>query len=168
MLHVSNVWCNWTGWVLCLIISGFPEQPDPPKDLELTDQRERSVQLTWTPGDDNNSPIQCEFFVCYVVVDQLVIHVIGQQKHLGLLFWSIYIGYLSVPGPIWRFAPRAWSMGQYDWSLRYQHHSTPGAFPVCVLLLQGPGTQWRGSEWTQRSIQTVQNQSRTWVTLVRK
>uniref|UniRef100_A0A8C1RS79 Neuronal cell adhesion molecule a n=1 Tax=Cyprinus carpio TaxID=7962 RepID=A0A8C1RS79_CYPCA len=50
--------------VLCLIISGFPEQPDPPKDLELTDQRERSVQLTWTPGDDNNSPIQL-FLVQY-------------------------------------------------------------------------------------------------------
>uniref|UniRef100_A0A673LZR9 Neuronal cell adhesion molecule-like n=1 Tax=Sinocyclocheilus rhinocerous TaxID=307959 RepID=A0A673LZR9_9TELE len=34
------------------------EQPDPPTDLELTDQREHSVQLTWTPGDENNSPIQ--------------------------------------------------------------------------------------------------------------
>ncbi|XP_043092877.1 neuronal cell adhesion molecule a isoform X13 [Puntigrus tetrazona] len=34
------------------------EQPDPPTDLELTDQRERSVRLTWTPGDENNSPIQ--------------------------------------------------------------------------------------------------------------
>ncbi|KAL4641451.1 neuronal cell adhesion molecule-like isoform X4 [Arapaima gigas] len=35
-----------------------PEQPDPPKDLELTDQKERSVQLTWIPGDDHNSPIR--------------------------------------------------------------------------------------------------------------
>uniref|UniRef100_A0A672JYF1 Neural cell adhesion molecule L1 n=1 Tax=Sinocyclocheilus grahami TaxID=75366 RepID=A0A672JYF1_SINGR len=34
------------------------EQPDAPTDLELTDQREHSVQLTWTPGDENNSPIQ--------------------------------------------------------------------------------------------------------------
>ncbi len=68
--------------VLCLIISVFSEQPDPPTDLELTDQRERSVRLTWTPGDENNSPIQSEFFV----VDKLVIHIIGQQKHLGLLF----------------------------------------------------------------------------------
>ncbi|XP_067284539.1 neuronal cell adhesion molecule a isoform X11 [Pseudorasbora parva] len=33
------------------------EKPDPPTDLELTDQRERSVRLTWTPGDDHNSPI---------------------------------------------------------------------------------------------------------------
>uniref|UniRef100_A0A667WM97 Neuronal cell adhesion molecule n=1 Tax=Myripristis murdjan TaxID=586833 RepID=A0A667WM97_9TELE len=34
------------------------ERPDPPTDLELTDPRERSVQLTWTPGDEHNSPIQ--------------------------------------------------------------------------------------------------------------
>ncbi|XP_055047384.2 neuronal cell adhesion molecule a isoform X3 [Misgurnus anguillicaudatus] len=34
------------------------EQPDPPTDLELTDQRERSVRLTWTPGNDHNSLIK--------------------------------------------------------------------------------------------------------------
>ncbi|XP_051974375.1 neuronal cell adhesion molecule-like isoform X3 [Xyrauchen texanus] len=34
------------------------QQPDMPTDLELTDQRERSVQLTWTTGDENNSPIK--------------------------------------------------------------------------------------------------------------
>ncbi|XP_077151198.1 neurofascin isoform X12 [Ranitomeya variabilis] len=33
------------------------DKPDPPMDLELTDLAERSVRLTWTPGDDNNSPI---------------------------------------------------------------------------------------------------------------
>nr|XP_056703699.1 neuronal cell adhesion molecule isoform X9 [Euleptes europaea] len=33
------------------------DRPDPPFDLELTDKQERSVQLTWVPGDDNNSPI---------------------------------------------------------------------------------------------------------------
>ncbi|XP_023575212.1 neuronal cell adhesion molecule isoform X2 [Octodon degus] len=31
--------------------------PNPPFDLELTNQLEKSVQLSWTPGDDNNSPI---------------------------------------------------------------------------------------------------------------
>ncbi|XP_030004812.1 neuronal cell adhesion molecule a isoform X3 [Sphaeramia orbicularis] len=34
------------------------EKPDPPTDLELTDQTERSVQLTWIPGDEHNSPTQ--------------------------------------------------------------------------------------------------------------
>ncbi|XP_037066426.1 neuronal cell adhesion molecule isoform X38 [Peromyscus leucopus] len=31
--------------------------PNPPFDLELTNQLDKGVQLTWTPGDDNNSPI---------------------------------------------------------------------------------------------------------------
>ncbi|KFQ03712.1 Neurofascin, partial [Leptosomus discolor] len=33
------------------------KRPDRPRDLELTDLAERSVRLTWIPGDDNNSPI---------------------------------------------------------------------------------------------------------------
>ncbi|KAM6457034.1 neurofascin isoform 4-T9 [Liasis olivaceus] len=32
-------------------------RPERPRDLELTDLAERSVRLTWIPGDDNNSPI---------------------------------------------------------------------------------------------------------------
>ncbi|XP_072212289.1 neurofascin isoform X13 [Excalfactoria chinensis] len=32
-------------------------RPDRPRDLELSDLAERSVKLTWIPGDDNNSPI---------------------------------------------------------------------------------------------------------------
>ncbi|XP_012934059.1 neurofascin isoform X12 [Heterocephalus glaber] len=32
-------------------------RPDRPRDLELTDLAERSVRLTWIPGEDNNSPI---------------------------------------------------------------------------------------------------------------
>ncbi|KAJ8258701.1 hypothetical protein COCON_G00177130 [Conger conger] len=33
------------------------DRPDPPTDLELSDPSERSVRLTWIPGDDNYSPI---------------------------------------------------------------------------------------------------------------
>ncbi|XP_077401594.1 neuronal cell adhesion molecule a isoform X15 [Vanacampus margaritifer] len=40
------------------------EKPDPPADLELTDQTERSVQLTWIPGDEHNSPTQ-KFLIQY-------------------------------------------------------------------------------------------------------
>ncbi|XP_071374136.1 neuronal cell adhesion molecule-like isoform X14 [Centroberyx affinis] len=40
------------------------DRPDAPTDLELTDQREKSVQLTWTPGDEHNSPIQ-KFLIQY-------------------------------------------------------------------------------------------------------
>lgn len=34
------------------------ERPDPPTNLEMTDQTERSVRLMWIPGDENNSPTQ--------------------------------------------------------------------------------------------------------------
>ncbi|XP_056429913.1 neuronal cell adhesion molecule isoform X10 [Hyla sarda] len=40
------------------------DRPDPPLDLELTDRLDRSVQLSWVPGDDNNSPIT-EFIIEY-------------------------------------------------------------------------------------------------------
>ncbi|XP_074759154.1 neuronal cell adhesion molecule isoform X8 [Athene noctua] len=33
-------------------------RPNPPFDLELTGQLERSVELSWIPGDENNSPIR--------------------------------------------------------------------------------------------------------------
>uniref|UniRef100_A0A8C3LAK5 Neurofascin n=1 Tax=Chrysolophus pictus TaxID=9089 RepID=A0A8C3LAK5_CHRPC len=43
--------------VLIYLIIWPPERPDRPRDLELSDLAERSVKLTWIPGDDNNSPI---------------------------------------------------------------------------------------------------------------
>ncbi|XP_047245417.1 neuronal cell adhesion molecule-like isoform X16 [Girardinichthys multiradiatus] len=39
-------------------------RPDAPTDLELTDQKKRSVQLTWIPGEEHYSPIQ-EFVIQY-------------------------------------------------------------------------------------------------------
>uniref|UniRef100_A0A8C2WCV6 Neuronal cell adhesion molecule a n=1 Tax=Cyclopterus lumpus TaxID=8103 RepID=A0A8C2WCV6_CYCLU len=46
-------------------IAALPaERPDPPTDLELTDQKKRGVQLTWIPGDEHNSPIQ-KFLIQY-------------------------------------------------------------------------------------------------------
>lgn len=45
----------------------FAEKPDPPTDLELTDQTERSVQLTWIPGDEHNSPTQSMKCTCLLL-----------------------------------------------------------------------------------------------------
>lgn len=38
---------------MCLCV----DYPDPPTKLELSDPYERSVRLTWVPGDSNFSPI---------------------------------------------------------------------------------------------------------------
>uniref|UniRef100_A0A8B9VVV9 Neuronal cell adhesion molecule n=1 Tax=Anas zonorhyncha TaxID=75864 RepID=A0A8B9VVV9_9AVES len=35
----------------------YDTRPNPPFDLELTGQLERSIELSWIPGDENNSPI---------------------------------------------------------------------------------------------------------------
>ncbi|XP_036387187.1 neurofascin homolog (chicken) a isoform X15 [Megalops cyprinoides] len=40
------------------------DRPDPPMDLELSDLAERSLRLTWIPGDDNHSPIR-QFLIQY-------------------------------------------------------------------------------------------------------
>ncbi|KAL0968765.1 hypothetical protein UPYG_G00271400 [Umbra pygmaea] len=40
------------------------DRPGPPTDLELTDMKPKSVQLTWIPGDEHNSPI-IKFLIQY-------------------------------------------------------------------------------------------------------
>ncbi|XP_014849996.1 PREDICTED: neurofascin-like, partial [Poecilia mexicana] len=40
------------------------DRPSPPTDLELSDPYERSVRLSWVPGDSNHSPIT-EYLVQY-------------------------------------------------------------------------------------------------------
>uniref|UniRef100_A0ABK0LBW3 Neuronal cell adhesion molecule n=1 Tax=Rattus norvegicus TaxID=10116 RepID=A0ABK0LBW3_RAT len=50
--------------------------PNPPFDLELTNQLDKSVQLTWTPGDDNNSPIT-KFIIEY----EDAMHEAGLWRH---------------------------------------------------------------------------------------
>uniref|UniRef100_A0A3B4A4E3 Neural cell adhesion molecule L1 n=1 Tax=Periophthalmus magnuspinnatus TaxID=409849 RepID=A0A3B4A4E3_9GOBI len=44
--------------------TNYIDQPDPPTDLEMTGQKERSVELTWTPGDEHNSATQ-KFIIQY-------------------------------------------------------------------------------------------------------
>lgn len=46
-------------------VVALTERPDPPADLEMTDQTERGVRLTWTPGDEHNSPTQSREIFCY-------------------------------------------------------------------------------------------------------
>lgn len=47
-------------------------RPDRPRDLELTDLAERSVRLTWIPGDDNNSPITGQSMLLYLEIQRII------------------------------------------------------------------------------------------------
>lgn len=49
--------------IICFVFIWFTARPNPPFDLELTGQLERSIELSWIPGDENNSPIT-SMFVC--------------------------------------------------------------------------------------------------------
>uniref|UniRef100_A0AAR2L2C6 Neuronal cell adhesion molecule n=1 Tax=Pygocentrus nattereri TaxID=42514 RepID=A0AAR2L2C6_PYGNA len=49
---------------LTSVLCPSAEKPDAPTDLELTDPGARSVQLTWIPGDEHNSPIK-KFLIQY-------------------------------------------------------------------------------------------------------
>ncbi|XP_045876704.1 neuronal cell adhesion molecule isoform X5 [Meles meles] len=67
-LVVADVWDDDGGTYTCVAnttldnvsasaVLSVVDVPNPPFDLELTDQLDKSVQLSWTPGNDNNSPI---------------------------------------------------------------------------------------------------------------
>uniref|UniRef100_A0A674CNR6 Neuronal cell adhesion molecule n=1 Tax=Salmo trutta TaxID=8032 RepID=A0A674CNR6_SALTR len=64
-LTITDVTENDAGTYTCIMVTTLDQDSasaeltvvDPPTDLELTDQKPRSVQLTWIPGDEHNSPI---------------------------------------------------------------------------------------------------------------
>lgn len=63
--------------------------PNPPFDLELTDQLDRSVQLSWTPGDDNNSPITSMW--CHLLFHWSTLWLFS--KHSVTCNWNFPQGY---------------------------------------------------------------------------
>uniref|UniRef100_A0A4W3GNS1 Neuronal cell adhesion molecule-like n=1 Tax=Callorhinchus milii TaxID=7868 RepID=A0A4W3GNS1_CALMI len=52
MMMMTMMKIRVMSWLFCV-----SDIPNPPFDLELSDHEERRVRLTWTPGNDNNSPI---------------------------------------------------------------------------------------------------------------
>ncbi|XP_071380962.1 neural cell adhesion molecule L1.2 [Centroberyx affinis] len=67
-LIVANVEPKDEGVYICEVITKLDmaeasgsitlvDRPDPPVLLQITDPKRRAVTLTWTPGDDHNSPV---------------------------------------------------------------------------------------------------------------
>uniref|UniRef100_A0A3Q1JAL4 Neurofascin n=1 Tax=Anabas testudineus TaxID=64144 RepID=A0A3Q1JAL4_ANATE len=59
-------------------VFSYVDRPDPPSNLELSDPYERTVRLSWVPGDSNHSPIK-EYLVQYDDDDWLP----GKWKNLS-------------------------------------------------------------------------------------
>ncbi|XP_034151805.1 neural cell adhesion molecule L1.2 isoform X3 [Esox lucius] len=67
-LIVANVQAEDEGLYTCQVITSLDmveasgsitvvDRPDPPTKILISDQRDRSVTLSWTMGDDHNSPV---------------------------------------------------------------------------------------------------------------
>uniref|UniRef100_A0A8C4RGM4 Neuronal cell adhesion molecule n=1 Tax=Erpetoichthys calabaricus TaxID=27687 RepID=A0A8C4RGM4_ERPCA len=115
------------------------DYPDPPSDLELTDEHERSIQLTWTPGEDNNSPIE-KFIIEYEdgLHDPDVWHNLTEvpgQKTTAHLKLSPFVWYsfrvISVN-----------KVGRSQPSSPSRQYQTPGAAPdENPIIVKGAGSE---------------------------
>ncbi|XP_031420853.1 neuronal cell adhesion molecule isoform X14 [Clupea harengus] len=115
------------------------EQPDPPIDLELTDQKPRSVQLTWTPGNDHNSPIK-SFLIQYE--DSL--HDRGNWHNMTEVPGTKITAHLKL-SPFVHYTFRVLALNEVGYShpsLPSQQYRTKAAVPdENPIGVQGIGTQ---------------------------
>ncbi|XP_060914546.1 neural cell adhesion molecule L1.2 isoform X2 [Labrus mixtus] len=102
------------------------DRPDPPVLLQITDSKRRAVTLSWTPGDDNNSPV-LEYLVEFEdqgLKDRRweeLKRVSGNKERAGLPLWP----YLS-----YRFRVIAINdVGQSDPSKPSEIHNTVAEAP---------------------------------------
>ncbi|XP_042173476.1 neuronal cell adhesion molecule-like isoform X15 [Oncorhynchus tshawytscha] len=148
------------------------EEPDPPTDLELTDQRERSVQLTWIPGDEHNSPTQ-KFLVQYedLLHQAGVWHNLTEEEgtkttaHLDLSPYAYYsfrvlavnhVGYSqpSQPSRQYRTNPAAPDVNPTDvHGVGTEHNNLVISWKELTgLQSNGPGLQYKVN-WRQKDVE---------------
>uniref|UniRef100_A0A8C7I3B0 Neuronal cell adhesion molecule a n=1 Tax=Oncorhynchus kisutch TaxID=8019 RepID=A0A8C7I3B0_ONCKI len=164
--------------MLTVVVSGTdtvfssPEEPDPPTDLELTDQRERSVQLTWIPGDEHNSPTQ-KFLVQYedLLHQAGVWHNLTEEEgtkttaHLDLSPYAYYsfrvlavnhVGYSqpSRPSRQYRTNPAAPDVNPTDvHGVGTEHNNLVISWKELTgLQSNGPGLQYKVN-WRQKDVE---------------
>ncbi|XP_031420842.1 neuronal cell adhesion molecule isoform X4 [Clupea harengus] len=122
-----------------MVVEVVNEQPDPPIDLELTDQKPRSVQLTWTPGNDHNSPIK-SFLIQYE--DSL--HDRGNWHNMTEVPGTKITAHLKL-SPFVHYTFRVLALNEVGYShpsLPSQQYRTKAAVPdENPIGVQGIGTQ---------------------------
>ncbi|XP_040921501.1 neural cell adhesion molecule L1.2 isoform X2 [Toxotes jaculatrix] len=136
-LIIANVGPDDEGLYTCQVITRLDmaevsgtltlcDRPDPPVLLQLTDSKHRSVTLSWTPGDDHNSPV-LEYVIEFEDQDlkergwEGLKRVRGNMEHVSLPLWP-YMSY--------RFRVIAINdVGKSDPSKPSEVCSTPAAAP---------------------------------------
>uniref|UniRef100_A0A7N8X8B6 Neural cell adhesion molecule L1 n=1 Tax=Mastacembelus armatus TaxID=205130 RepID=A0A7N8X8B6_9TELE len=115
------------------------EKPDPPTDLELTDHTERSVRLTWIPGDEHNSPTQ-KFLIQY----EDLLHQPGVWINLTEVAGTSTTARLNL-SPYVYYSFRVLALNHVGYSLpsqpSHQYRTNPAAPDENPSNVQGVGTQ---------------------------
>ncbi|XP_066524777.1 neuronal cell adhesion molecule-like isoform X13 [Hoplias malabaricus] len=115
------------------------EQPDAPTDLELTDHGARSVQLTWTPGDEHNSPIK-KFLIQY----EDALHDRGTWHNLTEVPGTKTTAHLKL-SPYVHYSFRVMALNDVGYSLpsqpSHQYKTNPAAPDENPSEVNGTGTE---------------------------
>ncbi|XP_061770255.1 neuronal cell adhesion molecule a isoform X4 [Nerophis ophidion] len=115
------------------------EKPDPATDLELTDQTERSVRLTWIPGDEHNSPTQ-KFLIQY----EDLLHQPGVWVNMTEVPGTSTTAHLNL-SPFVYYSFRVLAKNQVGYSqpsqASHQYRTNPAAPDDNPSDVQGEGTE---------------------------
>uniref|UniRef100_A0A8C1XH53 protein-tyrosine-phosphatase n=1 Tax=Cyprinus carpio TaxID=7962 RepID=A0A8C1XH53_CYPCA len=63
------------------------DRPDPPTQIQMTEPKDRSVTLSWTPGDDHNSPVLGT--VCFSCLGNSLSVRSQYLMHVNLLYYLL-------------------------------------------------------------------------------
>uniref|UniRef100_A0AAY4EPT7 Uncharacterized protein n=1 Tax=Denticeps clupeoides TaxID=299321 RepID=A0AAY4EPT7_9TELE len=123
-------WQRWSSKKLYIVIQTlhfFPsDRPDPPSQLQIFNPMDRSVTLSWTPGDDHNSPV-LEFVVEF---EETEVETDGWEEIMRVSGDTHRTQVSLKPFLSYRFRVIAINdVGKSDPSAPSNPHSTPAAVP---------------------------------------
>ncbi|XP_075886408.1 neuronal cell adhesion molecule a isoform X4 [Nelusetta ayraudi] len=114
------------------------ERPDPPTELVLSDQTEKSVRLTWVHGDEHNSPTQ-KFLIQF----EDLLHQPGVWVNMTEVAGTVSTAQLSL-SPYVYYAFRVLAMNRIGYSEpsqpSNQYRTSPAAPEENPADVQGRGT----------------------------
>lgn len=158
----------------------FAERPDPPTELVLSDQTEKSVRLTWVHGDEHNSPTQSRKIssfqiFCFVGWDLAKLFPVAAKYNAGFsLSFFFFISEAKcfvhaapslisvilprVSNPVRGSPPPAGGVGEHDGGGRHRFHGAAQPLAVRLLRFPSPGDEPDRLQRSQPALQPVQNQ----------
>uniref|UniRef100_A0A4W5JJJ4 L1 cell adhesion molecule, paralog a n=1 Tax=Hucho hucho TaxID=62062 RepID=A0A4W5JJJ4_9TELE len=102
-LIVANVQTEDEGIYTCEVITNLDrveasgsiivvDRPDPPTQLQVSDPKDRNVTLSWTAGDNHNSPVIGRSLDPCIVTDEMDRRVFNGPEFHYKVFWRRVVG----------------------------------------------------------------------------